>query len=107
MRQGDPTDYVLVMVSGWVQVRSTNPDGQEVVLAVRGPGDLIGELAALTGRERTVSVTALGPVTANQLRRGEFMDFLRTNPDIAIAVIKQVAARLLQSEHALLEFATQ
>lgn len=107
LREGDPTDHVFVLSSGWVRVYSASPDGQEVVLALRGPGDLIGELAVLHGWNRTVSIAALEPLVVVQLRAAQFVGSLRDRPGIAIAMIKQTSARLREHEQALLEFATQ
>ncbi|HEY3610476.1 MAG TPA: Crp/Fnr family transcriptional regulator [Pseudonocardiaceae bacterium] len=107
LRQGDPTDHVLVLLAGWVRVYSTNVVGQEVVLAIRGPGDVLGELGALHGWTRTVSLRAMEPVRVLQLRRQQFVDCLRERPDIAIALVKQVSTRLRDTETALQEFATQ
>lgn len=107
MRQGDPTDHVLVMLAGWVRAYSTNREGQEVVLAVRGPGDVLGELAALHGWPRTISLRAMERVQVLQLRRQQFLNCLYERPGIAIALVKQVSTRLRDAEAALLEFATQ
>lgn len=107
LHQGDPTDHVLVIVSGWVRAYSINPRGREVVLAIRGPGDVLGELAALHGWARTVSLRALSSVHVLQWRKHEFIRCLRERPDIAIALVKQVSTRLRDAEAALLEFATQ
>jgi CRP/FNR family cyclic AMP-dependent transcriptional regulator len=107
LQQGDPSDHVFVVLFGWSRAYSTNSDGQEVVLAIRGPGDLLGELAALHGWPRTVSLRAIEPVEAVQLRRHQFLDALLERPEIAVALIKQVSTRLHDAEMALLEFATQ
>lgn len=107
LRQGDPTDHVLVLLSGWVRIYSTGRDGQEVVLALRGPGDVLGELAALHGWDRTASIQALEPVGVAQLRSARFLDCLNARPTIAIAMIKQMSTRLREAEMALLDFATQ
>jgi CRP-like cAMP-binding protein len=45
--EGDPSDFVLVILEGRVKLAVTTEDGDESLLGVRGPGDLVGELAAL------------------------------------------------------------
>jgi CRP-like cAMP-binding protein len=107
LRQGDPGDHVFVVLSGWVRIYSTNANGDDVVIALRGPGDILGELAALHGWSRTVSVEAIEPVVVMQLRRDRFLECLYRQPDIGIAMIKQVSARLREAEMALQDFATQ
>lgn len=98
MHEGDPTNHVLLILSGWVRIYSSTPDGQQVLIALRGPGDVIGDLAALHDRPRTASVATIDPVTVIQMLRDQFAACLRARPDIAIAMIKQMSARLRESE---------
>lgn len=106
LRQGDPSDHVLLIVSGWVRVYATSPEGQETMIALRGPGDLVGELAAINGWDRTASVQALAPVDVVQLLRPAFVDCVYANPVIAVGLIKQLSARLREIESILLEVNT-
>ncbi|GAA4200891.1 Crp/Fnr family transcriptional regulator [Streptosporangium oxazolinicum] len=59
LRQGDPGTHVLVLTAGKVKVVRVEPDGTELLLAVRGPGEVIGEIAVLDGSGRSATVTAL------------------------------------------------
>lgn len=106
LRQGDPTDHVLVVVTGWVRIFFTDPDGQEIVAALRGPGDVVGERAALHDWDRTATVQALTPVAVIQLSRGQLMECLLAKPTIAIGMIKQMSHRLREAEATLLEVTT-
>ena len=45
--QGDRAERVFVIERGWVLITSMAPGGREIVLGLRGPGDLIGDLSAL------------------------------------------------------------
>lgn len=106
LREGDPTDHVFVVISGWVRVYSTASDGQEVLIAIRGPGDVIGDLAALNGWPRTASVRSLEVVTVVQIRSSQFVACLRGRPDFAIGMIKQMSARLREAESIRVDVAT-
>lgn len=106
LREGDPTNHVFVLVSGWVRVYSTTMDGREVLLGLRGPGDVIGDLAALHGWTRTASVRTLHGVTAVQLLSAQFAHSLQTRPRIAVAMLKQMSTRLRESERTRVEFGT-
>ena len=55
---------VVIVVSGRVKVFSLTEHGEEIVLAVRGPGALLGELSAVDGGPRGASVATLEPVVA-------------------------------------------
>jgi CRP-like cAMP-binding protein len=80
--QGDPSDHVIVIESGWAKVTSTAGDGHEVVFAVRGPGDLVGESAGLAQRQRSATVTALTSVRALLVPVGRFTAFLDRHPHV-------------------------
>jgi CRP/FNR family cyclic AMP-dependent transcriptional regulator len=106
LRQGDPTNHVLLILSGWVRVFSSTQDGQEILVALRGPGDVVGDQSALHGWPRTASVQTLEKVTAIQVLRAEFANCLQQRPNIAIAMIKQMSERLREAEIARVDFAT-
>ena len=50
-REGDESSHVMIVESGWAKVSVTvGADAGEQIIAVRGPGDVIGERAALLAR---------------------------------------------------------
>ncbi|MEV4057147.1 Crp/Fnr family transcriptional regulator [Amycolatopsis sp. NPDC049688] len=105
LMEGDPSDHVHVLVAGWVRVSTIVEDGREVLFGLRGPGEVLGDLAAVTGRPRSASVRAIEPCTVFQLTGAEFVDVLHARPSIAIATIKTVAARLRSAESARIDSA--
>ncbi|MFB9683836.1 Crp/Fnr family transcriptional regulator [Amycolatopsis plumensis] len=105
LMEGDPSDHVHVLVSGWVRVSTIVDDGREVLFGLRGPGEVLGDLAAVTGRPRSASVRAIEPCTVFQLKGADFVDVLHARPAIAIATIKTVAARLRNAESARVDAA--
>ncbi|WP_075020776.1 Crp/Fnr family transcriptional regulator [Actinomadura madurae] len=58
LRQGDPATHVLLLTAGRVKALMTLPDGQVLLLAVRGPGELLGEIAVLGGGDRSARASA-------------------------------------------------
>lgn len=103
--QGDPSDHVQILISGWVRVSAVVEDGREVLYALRGPGDVLGDIAAVAGLGRTASVRCLEPVTVMQLSGAQFLACLRARPEIAIAMIKSVVMRLRDAETARIDSA--
>ncbi|TXM70881.1 EAL domain-containing protein [Methylobacterium sp. WL120] len=55
---GQPGDAAYLIVSGRLEVFLERPDG-DLVLAQRGPGEIVGEMAILDKRPRSASVRAL------------------------------------------------
>jgi hypothetical protein len=59
VREGDSGDSLYLVVMGSLRVSTKGQDGEEVALAALGAGDFFGEVALLTGRPRTATVSAL------------------------------------------------
>ncbi|NEN79215.1 ATP-binding cassette domain-containing protein [Nocardioides zeae] len=59
-RQGDVGDLVYVVESGRVEIVRELAGGAEQLLSTMGPGEYLGELAALTGVPRSATVRAGG-----------------------------------------------
>ena len=103
-READQSDSVLVLVSGRVKAYSSTGGGTEVLLAVRGPGALVGELAAIDQRPRSATVEALEPVTALVLPLGAFQEYLRAHGRIALLLAQTLADRLRDADRKRIEF---
>jgi CRP/FNR family cyclic AMP-dependent transcriptional regulator len=58
-RKGDAPDSCYLILKGAVKVSLPSKDGQEVLLAVLGKGDVVGEMALLDRLPRSATVTAL------------------------------------------------
>jgi len=89
--EGEPGDTMYVIVEGEVRVLGT--DGEE--LAVRGPGDFLGEMAVISSRPRTASLLAGSEVRVLELRRPAFEAILRERPETAIAMMRVLCERLV------------
>src|SRR5205085_9128338 len=81
LRAGAAGGDVVLVLSGRVRLVAYGADQREVMLAIRGPGELLGEIAALGGLRRTASVVAVDEVEAGFMRNEEFREFLRDRPD--------------------------
>lgn len=78
--QDDPSTHVFILLAGWVKVLSTTKDGHEIVLALRGDGDLVGETAGETNGRRNATIQTIGNVRALMVPHDTFSSFLDTNP---------------------------
>jgi CRP/FNR family cyclic AMP-dependent transcriptional regulator len=100
-------DRVLVVLQGCVKLSCVSDGGKEVVLAIRGPGDLLGELAAIDGEPRSATATALEPVEALSLSAGDFRSFLEAHPRVALALLAVLTRRLRDADRKRVEFAAE
>jgi CRP/FNR family cyclic AMP-dependent transcriptional regulator len=94
----DPGQMLYVIKQGKVRIYITSPDGQEVTLAVFGPGDYFGELAILDGHPRSASAMALDPVETLALQRTDFIAAINRHPRIAIQVMNALSMRLRHTD---------
>lgn len=106
VRQYEPSAHVLFLVHGWTKVTASAANGYEALLALRGPGDIVGESAALTGRPRSATVTALEPVRAVAMERDRFKDFLNRSPAVSFALLGLATDRTRAADRRRLEFAS-
>lgn len=102
-----PADSVCVVLSGWVKLAQTCDSGREIVLAVRGPGDVLGELSAIDGDPRSATGTALEDVEALVVPAGPFREFLRDHSEAALAIVSTLSARLRDADSKRVEFAAR
>lgn len=102
MTEGDTSDWVLVLTEGRVKVSSHTSSGNEVVLAVRGPGGLIGDMSSIDGSPRSATVTALEPVAGVIV--GDFPGFLREHGNVAVLLLQMVTGRLRDSDRKRIEY---
>ncbi|MEE4544170.1 Crp/Fnr family transcriptional regulator [Streptomyces sp. V4-01] len=96
--EGSLPDEVILVETGLVKVARQAPNGYTSVLAVRGPGDLLGELSCLDGRPRSATAVAMRPVTGVSVPAGRFLRLLEEHGALALAVLRSVAARLRDSD---------
>jgi CRP/FNR family transcriptional regulator, cyclic AMP receptor protein len=103
VRQGEDSRYTLLMLSGYAKV-SVNADGQDILLAIRGPGDLVGEMATLGGSTRSANVVAAGPVTARVIKGAELADTIERHSDMCFAVARALGERLRAADRRAVDF---
>jgi CRP/FNR family cyclic AMP-dependent transcriptional regulator len=105
-QEGDRSDAVIVLLTGRIKATSHTAAGNEVVLAVRGPGALLGELSAIDGQPRSATVQALEPVTALVLPLSELEGFLHAHGRVAFLLMRIMAERLRDADRKRIEFGT-
>lgn len=98
LHHGDPSKHVIVLENGWVKVTVTGRQGWEALLAIRGAGDIVGELSALDAEPRMATVTALTEITSIVLSAEKFEQCLADNWAIARALIRHLAGHLRESD---------
>ncbi len=91
--EGEKGDMMFIIVSGHLHVvRSAN--GQDQVLAQRGPGDFVGEMAIIESAPRSATLLTQSDVRVLALEGESFKGILRERPEVSLAVLRSVSRRL-------------
>jgi CRP-like cAMP-binding protein len=97
--EGDRTTFVVVVLSGWCTVWTPTERGGRLILALRGAGEVVGDMAALDGRPRSASVSALGPMAGLVVPGERFRRFLASRPHANALMMSQLTERLRSADH--------
>ena len=91
--QGDPSDAAYVIIEGRASVLLNSPSG-EIRVAELGQNALVGEMGILSETPRSASVVATQPTTALRIDKRVFLELLAQFPQMALAVMRELANRL-------------
>ena len=96
VKRHDPGDALFILISGKVKVTYKENEG-ETIIAVLQAGDFFGDLSLLDGVGRSADVVALELTEALILSADDFTRSLTAMPEIAVALLKELAGRLRRS----------
>ena len=104
-RQSNTNDVCFV-TEGSVRVVNFSLSGREVTLDDLHAGGYFGELAALDGEPRSASVQALSECQIAFLTPESFNNVLKTHPEIAIKVMRNMASIIRTSTERIMDLST-
>jgi len=87
---------LFVIVSGKVKISRVSNDNldKEVILSLLNPSDFFGEMALLDGLKRSATVTAMEESKVFIIQRNDFLDLLKTHPEVSISLLQELTQRL-------------
>lgn len=98
---GDPGNGCYLVIEGSLKVSILSAEGDEQLLAVLGPGHIVGELALLDGRPRSATITTLKAARLCFVERSAFEEYADANPAVYRHMLKIVGGRLRQANDVL------
>ncbi|MBC7266179.1 MAG: Crp/Fnr family transcriptional regulator [Anaerosomatales bacterium] len=104
--EGDAGDRMFIVLRGCVRIKKRGMH-VETVVAELGPGEMFGESAILEGRARAASAVAVGETELASYDREEFLEALRSDPELALDAMRALAERLRLTTERLQHLATQ
>ncbi|HEY5730794.1 MAG TPA: cyclic nucleotide-binding domain-containing protein [Anaerolineales bacterium] len=91
--KGDAGDSMFVIQEGMVEVVQ-ELDGEEVYLAVKGPGEVIGEMAIFERQARSATVRAFGKARILTVDETTFLRYVHQDPSLAYQLLKLMSKRV-------------
>ena len=98
--EGHPGDSVYLLRTGNVAITKGDVDAP-LVLAHRGPGELIGEMAVLERLPRSATAIALEPTELHRLDRDEFLQLLFQRGNVNMELLGRLSHRLRVTDEVL------
>ena len=95
---GDPGDGLYRLDEGLLKVSIASASGAERILAILGPGAVVGDLAIIDGLPRSATVTALRDCKLSFLSRAAFDAFVAREPVTYKYLVTMLAARLRDTD---------
>ncbi len=90
-REGDPGDWMGVLVSGEICVRKEADLHDTRTMATETRRRVIGEMSLIDGEPRSATCVATAAAEMLVLTRGHFQKLSRDRPELALAVVMRVA----------------
>jgi CRP-like cAMP-binding protein/phosphoribosyl 1,2-cyclic phosphodiesterase/CheY-like chemotaxis protein len=106
VHEDQPASGVYLLRTGTVSISITGPDGRQIHLGTAGPGDPIGELAALGGGHHSATVIALRPVMADYVPQDAFLAILAASPEAMLRLLRLLTTRLRINDTRIVELAS-
>ena len=97
MVTGTPGDKVYIILSGTVKVYVPQMDGEEVIVAILGPGDPVGEISMVDHGGRSASVITIEETRVLWMSQENFKEALLTMPILSQNLIRILSSRLRSS----------
>ncbi len=101
--QGQVGDSLFLVADGTVEVLVRRANGVDVVVDTMGRGEVIGEMALLTGEPRAATVRALDSVVVYELGCRHYQTLLRNHPEWLDQLAEIAADRLARRRRFLTE----
>ncbi|ETR71224.1 MAG: MscS mechanosensitive ion channel [Candidatus Magnetoglobus multicellularis str. Araruama] len=99
IKQGEPGDSLFIIVEGVVAIHITDDKGEEIEVARKRAGDIIGEMALLTGEVRSATVISLTESHLFEIKKNDISPFLEKDPDLLDRLSQMLAERKMANEN--------
>ena len=104
--EGDSAGEVLIIQRGQIKITVASHDGREVLLEVRGSGEVVGEMALIDNSPRSASASSLTtPTEVLVLSVRDFRELVDSDPDFTRALLDEMVRKIRDATFHQLELA--
>ncbi len=97
-REGEPSDEVLVILDGTVEVLR-NYGEQPVLLGALKAGQIVGEMGVISGKPRSATARAVSDVTLAGIPKDEFVAAFGSSDSMALRILRMLCERLRDADN--------
>ena len=94
IREGAVDDYMLLVISGHVEIAKRSGESSLKSMMLVGPGATVGEMSMIDGEPRAAFCIAAEPVTVAVLRRDAMVRVMLEQPSVGAKVLIKLVAML-------------
>lgn len=98
---GDPGNAMYAVLEGSLKVAVISAEGSEQLLAILGPGHVVGEMALLDGAPRSATVQAIKKSRVARIDKASFDRYAEANPAVYRHMLRLISQRLRQANDVL------
>jgi CRP/FNR family cyclic AMP-dependent transcriptional regulator len=101
-----PGEVVYIILKGTVKIHVEQLDGTDVILAILGPGDTVGEMSLVDSAGRSANVVTLEECSLLWMERASFQECLQTMPAVTHNLVGILCDRLRLANEQIQALAT-
>ncbi|MEU4803110.1 Crp/Fnr family transcriptional regulator [Actinosynnema sp. NPDC023587] len=104
LREAEESDHVVLLVRAVVKATVTLENGRVALLSIKVGGDVVGEMAALSGEPRSATVTVCGDAHVRVISSVAFREYLNRFPEANLALTRTIMHTLRWADKRRIDF---
>jgi CRP/FNR family transcriptional regulator, cyclic AMP receptor protein len=98
-REGEPSEGILMVASGTVRLSICSHKGQQLVLRIAGPGEILGLSATVSGKSHEATAETTAATELFFIKRKDFLRYLKEHTDACMHVVEFLSNDVHQAYH--------